>query len=164
MPSWNPARKVLALPALVRALRRARARGQRIVFTNGCYDLLHRGHLDLLRRAKAAGDLLVIGVNSDRSVRALGKGRRRPVVGERDRAQLLAALEGVDYVTIFREPTPARLIARVQPDVLVKGADWSSGRIVGADVVRRRGGRVLRVPLRRGYSTTGLIRRLRQAR
>lgn len=161
MPSWNPARKVRSLAALAPILRRAQARGQRVVFTNGCYDLLHRGHVDLLRRARAAGDLLVVAINSDRSVRSLGKGPVRPLVAQRDRALVLAALEAVTYVTVFDEPTPARVIARLQPDVLVKGADWAAGDIVGADVVRRRGGRILRVPLVKGHSTTRLITRIR---
>jgi rfaE bifunctional protein nucleotidyltransferase chain/domain len=161
MPSWNPARKLRGPAALVPLVRRAQARGRRVVFTNGCYDLLHRGHVDLLRRARAAGDVLIVAVNSDRSVRAMGKAPRRPIVGQRDRALLVAALEAVDYVTVFDDETPARLIARLQPDVLVKGADWAARDIVGADTVRRRGGRVVRFPLLQGYSTSRLITRIR---
>lgn len=153
-------RKVVTRTTLARALRRARSGGRRVVFTNGCFDLLHAGHVQLLERAKRLGDLLVVGVNSDRSVRQL-KGRGRPVVPQQDRALVLAGLASVDYVTIFSEPTPQRLIERVQPDVLVKGADWGSGEIVGRDVVARRGGRVVRLPLIAGRSTTGLMKRIR---
>jgi len=130
------------------------------VFANGCFDLLHPGHVDLLNQARRAGDLLVVALNSDRSVRTQSKGPGRPVVGERDRAIVIAALECVDYVTIFSEPTPLKLIARLRPDVLVKGADWAAKRIVGRDLVRR----VLRVRLRPGYSTTKLVARIRKAR
>ena len=129
------------------------------MFTNGCFDLLHAGHVRLLERARSLGDVLVVGLNSDRSVRAL-KGRGRPVVGQQDRALVLAALASVDYVTIFDEPTPYELIARLTPDVLVKGGDWSAGAIVGRDLVERRGGRVVRLPLVPGRSTTGLLQRL----
>lgn len=158
MPSSHS--KIVSLPALRRAARRARARGAKIVFTNGCFDLLHAGHVTLLERAKRHGDLLVVGLNSDRSVRAL-KGRGRPLVPQRDRAQLLAALASVDYVVIFDQPTPSRLITRLLPDVLIKGADWAAGAIVGAEAVRRAGGRVIRLPLVKGRSTSQLIARIR---
>ena len=155
-----PARdKILALPALLRAVRAARAGRRRIVFTNGCFDLLHAGHVQLLEQARAEGGFLIVGVNSDRSVRAL-KGRARPIVSQRDRALVLAGLASVDAVTVFGDPTPARLIARIQPDVLVKGADWGTGEIVGRSTVERRGGRVVRVPLARGRSTSSLIDRI----
>ena len=160
MPSLPSRRKIVSLPALCRAARRAKARGKRIVFTNGCFDLLHAGHAALLERAKRQGDLLVVGLNSDRSVRLL-KGPGRPLVPQRDRARLLAALASVDYVVIFNEPTPARVITRLLPDVLIKGADWSAGAIVGAEVVRRAGGRVIRLPLVKGRSTSQLIARIR---
>lgn len=160
MPSPRPpAAKILASAALARRLAAARRAGKRVVFANGCFDLLHPGHIDLLTQARRAGDVLVVGVNADRSVRALAKGPKRPFVGERDRALVLAALECVDYVTIFSEPTPLRLIARLRPDVLVKGADWAADKIVGRDLVRR----VLRVRLRPGYSTTKLVARIRKA-
>lgn len=153
-----PAAKILTPAALAVRLSAARRRGRKIVFANGCFDLLHPGHIDLLNQARRAGDLLVVGVNADRSVRALAKGPGRPLVGERDRALVLAALECVDYVTIFSEPTPLALIARLRPDVLVKGADWAAERIIGRDLVRR----VLRVRLKPGYSTTRLITRIAQ--
>jgi D-beta-D-heptose 7-phosphate kinase/D-beta-D-heptose 1-phosphate adenosyltransferase len=153
--------KIKTAAALARIVRQANARGRRVVFTNGCFDLLHAGHVKLLEHARRQGDLLVVGINSDRSVHGLNKGPGRPVMGERDRALLLAALQSVDYVTIFSEPTPQRLIEQLQPDVLMKGADWSASAIVGSDVVRRKGGRVVRYPLLRGYSTTKLIHRIK---
>jgi len=158
MPSSQ--RKIVSLAALRRIVRRAKARGRRVVFTNGCFDLLHAGHVTLLERAKRHGGLLVVGLNSDRSVRAL-KGRGRPIVPQRDRARLLAGLASVDHVVIFNERTPARVIARLLPDILIKGADWSSGAIVGAAAVRRAGGRVIRLPLVKGQSTSQLIARIR---
>lgn len=151
--------KLKALPALVRAVGRARAAGRRIVFTNGCFDLLHVGHIRYLEAARGLGDLLVVGMNSDTSVRRL-KGPGRPVVRERERAEVLAALAAVDYVVIFPEPDPARVIRAVRPDVLVKGGDWPIDRIVGADFVRSTGGQVRRLPYVAGRSTSGLIRRL----
>lgn len=156
-------RKIRALRSLKAAVRRLRRQRQRIVFANGCFDLLHVGHVTLLERARRLGDVLVVAINSDRSVRAL-KGPSRPIVSQGDRASMLAALESVDYVTIFDEPTPQRLVASLEPDVLVKGADWSAGDIVGSDVVKRRGGRVVRLPLVHGYSTSHLARRLARLR
>ena len=161
MPSSPSARKITTLFRLRSAVRRAKARGKRVVFTNGCFDLLHAGHATLLERAKRYGDLLVVGLNSDRSVRAL-KGRGRPLVPQRDRAQLLAALASVDYVVIFNEPTPQRVITRLVPDVLVKGADWAAGAIVGTEAVRAAGGRVVRFPLVKGYSTSKMLARIRR--
>ena len=155
--------KIKSWRSLEGIVRRANARGRRVVFTNGCFDLLHAGHVRLLEHARRKGDLLIIGLNSDRSVRAL-KGPGRPVVSARNRALLLAALQSVDYVTVFRGRTPQRLIERLQPDVLVKGADWGASEIAGSNVVRRKGGRVLRVRLVRGYSTTALIQRIKRGR
>jgi len=163
MRSRRPAqRKIKSASALAQVVRRAKSRGLTVVFTNGCYDLLHAGHVSLLERAKQYGDRLIVAINSDRSVRAL-KGSHRPVVSEHDRALLLAAFEHVDYVTVFDEPTPQRLIERLQPDVLIKGADWGPGKIVGRDVVEKGGGRVVRIPLLKGYSTSGLIERIQRA-
>ena len=167
MPSAFPTlaarRKVKTLPQLTALVRRAKAAGKRVVFTNGCYDLLHPGHVALLEQARQAGDLLVVALNSDRSVRALSKGPGRPIVAERDRAAVMAGLSSVDYIVLFHESTPARVIAALRPDVLVKGADWSSSAIVGRDTVTQRGGRIVRVPLRKGYSTTALIRRIKRS-
>ena len=133
-----------------------------MVFTNGCFDLLHPGHVRYLAAARAAGDVLVVAVNSDRSVRRL-KGPGRPVQTADARAEVLAALESVDHVVIFDAPTPIAEIRAIEPDVLAKGADWAEDRIVGADVVRARGGKVLRVGLVPGESTTRLVARSRRA-
>jgi len=151
--------KTLSRNALARF--RARNRKKIIVFTNGCFDILHRGHVELLREAKGLGDILVVGLNSDASVRRL-KGRGRPLVGERDRAYVLAALEAVDRVVIFGEDTPLEAIRALEPDVLVKGAEYGREEIVGASIVEESGGRVKRVPMRKGFSTTSLIRKVRR--
>jgi D-beta-D-heptose 7-phosphate kinase/D-beta-D-heptose 1-phosphate adenosyltransferase len=135
----------------------------RVVFTNGVFDLLHVGHVTLLEAARREGDALAVGVNSDASVRRLAKGTDRPLVPEGDRARLLAALACVDCVVLFDEDTPLALIERLRPDVLVKGADYARDAIVGADEVEAWGGRVVRVPLVAGYSTTRLLERLRRA-
>ena len=129
-----------------------RSNGKKIVFTNGCFDILHVGHVDYLSRAKTLGDILVIGLNSDSSVRNI-KGKGRPVNNERDRAVVLSALEAVDYVVIFKEPTPYSLIKNIMPDVLVKGGDWKPKDIVGNDIVKK----VVSIPFVKGYSTTGLL-------
>lgn len=140
-------------------VRQVRARGGTVVFTNGVFDLLHPGHTRYLHAARACGDALVVGVNSDRSVRA-NKGPSRPVVPAIERAELVAALSCVDAVVIFDEETPHELVGRLQPDVLVKGADWPADQIVGRDLVEARGGRVVRVAVEAGYSTSGLIERI----
>ncbi|MBI3084159.1 MAG: D-glycero-beta-D-manno-heptose 1-phosphate adenylyltransferase [candidate division NC10 bacterium] len=152
-------RKVKSLSAVVRAVRTARAAGKRVVFTNGCFDLLHRGHIRYLERARALGDLLVVAVNSDASVRRL-KGAGRPVVPADQRAEVLAALAAVDLVLTFDDLDPGRVIRAVRPAVLVKGGDWSADRIVGADYVRKIGGKVRSLPYVKGASTSALIRRL----
>lgn len=136
------------------------ARGGKVVFTNGVFDLLHPGHIRYLRDARKLGDALIVGVNSDRSVRA-NKGPERPITPEAERVEILSALECVDAVAIFDEDTPAEIIRRIQPDVLVKGADWGPDNIVGRDTVEARGGRVVRMELSEGYSTSELIRRIR---
>jgi rfaE bifunctional protein nucleotidyltransferase chain/domain len=138
-----------------------RAAGRRVVFTNGVFDLLHPGHTRYLADARAQGDVLVVAVNSDRSVRALAKGPERPVTPEHERAELLAALAAVDAVVVFDEDTPQAIVEAIQPDVLVKGADWAADAIVGREVVEARGGRVVRVPLAPGYSTTAILDRIR---
>jgi rfaE bifunctional protein nucleotidyltransferase chain/domain len=137
------------------------ARTGRVVFTNGVFDLLHPGHVALLEAARQEGDALVVGVNTDASVRRLGKGSERPLAGEAARARVLAGLEAVDCVVLFDQDTPLQLIQALAPDVLVKGADYSADRIVGADWVEARGGRVVRVPVVPGFSTTALVERLR---
>lgn len=152
-------RKILARGTLKRHLAALRASGKVVVFTNGCFDILHAGHVRYLARAKQLGDVLVVGVNSDRSVKRLGKGAGRPINPEADRAEVLAALEMIDYVTIFDQDTPRELIGALEPDVLVKGGDWPVQQIVGADLVRARGGRVRSLPFEKGYSTTKILRR-----
>ncbi len=137
--------------------------GKRIVFTNGCFDLLHRGHVELLAKARSLGDLLVVGLNGDASVRRL-KGAPRPYMGVSDRATILLALASVDCVTVFDEDTPLETIRALRPDVLVKGAEYGEGKIVGAEFVEAHGGRVERVAMVEGYSTTSLIERIRSAR
>ncbi len=135
----------------------------KLVFTNGCFDLLHPGHVDLLQRARALGDRLIVGLNSDESVRAL-KGPTRPIWNEQERAAMLLALRCVDQVVIFNERAPARLIEDLRPDVLVKGGDWPVERIVGAKTVLKYGGHVHSIPLLQGYSTTSIIARLQDLR
>jgi rfaE bifunctional protein nucleotidyltransferase chain/domain len=137
---------------------------RRIVFTNGCFDLLHPGHLRCLESARSLGDALVVGLNSDASVRAVkggATGTERPLVSEGERAELLAAFAAVDYVVIFDEPTPRELIAALLPDVLAKGADWGAGEIVGREEVEAAGGRVVQIPLEPGYSTSEILRTIR---
>lgn len=138
-----------------------RQAGQKLVFTNGCYDLLHPGHLRTLAAARALGDALLVAINSDASVRA-AKGPTRPIVPEQERAEVLDALEFVDFVTLFGDPTPLALITTLLPDVLVKGADWGPGAVVGEPEVLAAGGRVERIPLAPGFSTTALIGRAGQ--
>ena len=142
--------------------RAIQARGGVVVFTNGVFDLLHPGHVRYLQAARALGDALIVAINSDRSVRA-NKGPTRPIVSEAERAEVLVALACVDAVTVFDEETPHAIVSRIQPDVLVKGADWAADNIVGRDVVEGRGGRVVRVGLSPGFSTTELVRRARAA-
>jgi len=139
---------------------RLRAVGKTIVFTNGVFDLLHPGHVRYLQQARALGDALIVGVNSDRSVRAI-KGAARPVVPADERAEVLAALACVDAVVVFDAETPHELIAALQPDVLVKGADWAADAIVGRDIVEVRGGKVVRIPTEHGYGTSAIIDRIR---
>ena len=138
-----------------------RAAGKSIVFTNGVFDLLHVGHLRYLQQARRLGEALIVGVNSDRSVRAI-KGSDRPITPEAERAEILAALECVDGVVLFDEDTPQAVIAALQPDVLVKGADWAADAIVGRDVVEARGGRVVRISIEPGHSTSALVEKIRR--
>lgn len=154
----NP--KIKSLKQLEAFLKKARSRSVKIVFTNGCFDVLHFGHVDYLRKARKCGDCLVVGLNTDRSVRAL-KGEGRPVNHQRDRAEVLSELACVDAVTFFGEATPLGLIKRVRPDVLVKGADYTKNKIVGADFVESYGGRVRRVPLVKGRSSSRTLEKIR---
>jgi rfaE bifunctional protein nucleotidyltransferase chain/domain len=153
-----PVLPLAAAEALVDTLRR---QGKSIVFTNGVYDLLHPGHVRYLNAARGFGDALIVGVNSDRSVRA-NKGPGRPVNPELERAEVIAALAAVDAAVIFDEDTPYTIISRLQPDILVKGADWPADQIVGRDVVEARGGRVVRAQTEEGYSTSALIERVKR--
>ncbi len=151
--------RVVPLRTMAAIRRRLRAQGKRVVFTNGTFDILHRGHVDYLSRARRLGDVLIVGLNTDASIRKI-KGPRRPINRGADRAAVLAALASVDYVCFFRGTTPLNMITRLVPDVLVKGADWKPGSIVGGDVVRRHAGTVRRIPLTRGRSTTSVIQRV----
>jgi len=153
--------KVLFRDQLLSILAGERAQGKRIVFTNGCFDLMHVGHTRYLQAAKALGNVLVVGVNSDASIRTLDKAPDRPIVPEAQRAEVLAALGCVDFVVIFDESDPLQLITVVEPDVLVKGGDWTMDRIVGREIFEARGGVVKTIPLVPGLSTTGLLQRIR---
>jgi D-beta-D-heptose 7-phosphate kinase/D-beta-D-heptose 1-phosphate adenosyltransferase len=150
---------VLTLPAAVAWVEHLRHDGKTIVFTNGVFDLLHPGHVRYLHDARHEGDALMVGVNSDRSVRDI-KGPERPLTPEAERAEVLAALACVDAVVIFDEPDPQQIIDRLQPDVLVKGADWAADRIIGRETVEARGGRTIRIPLAEGYSTSAIIKKI----
>jgi len=151
--------KLKSLDELQVITAKARCDNRKIVFTNGCFDLLHRGHLHLLREAKACGDILIVAVNSDKSVKGI-KGPHRPILSEADRVALLAAMEMIDYVVLFDEPDPYRLIASLKPDVLVKGGDWKPEDIIGSDIVTGNGGRVAVIPYLPGFSTTEIIERI----
>ncbi len=145
------------------AIKLAGRRKKRVVFTNGCFDIIHTGHVRYLNKARSLGDILVVGLNNDSSVRTI-KGPKRPIVPERERAEILSALESVDYVVIFKEPTPIKLIEAIRPDILVKGADWSAKNIVGGDLVKRNGGRLARIKLVKGRSTTNIIKKILRSR
>jgi rfaE bifunctional protein nucleotidyltransferase chain/domain len=151
--------KVKTIDELIPLLAILRATGKKIVFTNGCFDLIHTGHTRYLAIARSFGDLLVVAVNSNSSVRTI-KGEKRPINSQQDRSETLAALESVDFVTIFDEPDPYKVISALQPDVLVKGGDWPVEKIIGRDVVEARGGKVVNVPFVEGQSTTGIIERI----
>lgn len=156
------ATRLLTRAAAVRQAGAWRREGRRIVFTNGVFDLLHPGHVRYLRQARELGDVLMVGINTDASVRR-NKGPGRPIVPEQERGEALAALECVDAVVLFDEDTPAAIIEAIQPEVLVKGADWAVDRIVGRDTVEARGGRVVRIAVEEGYSTTGMVEKIRAA-
>jgi len=149
--------KILSLKKLLKELKKRK--GRKIVFTNGCFDILHAGHVRYLKKAKSLGDMLVLGLNSDSSVRNI-KGKGRPIVNQKDRAEVVSSLSPVDYVVIFNEPTPIKLIEAVKPGILVKGADWKRGKIVGENFMKSYGGRVARIRLFEGRSTTDIIKRI----
>ena len=155
--------RVVSRPEARALIDRRRADGAVVVFTNGVFDLLHPGHVRYLQQARALGDMLVVGLNSDASVRR-NKGPDRPINLETERAEVLAALECVDAVVIFDEDTPAEIVRACQPDILVKGADWPADQIVGRDTVEARGGRVVRMPVEEGFSTTALLERIKGSR
>ncbi len=151
--------KVKTLDEMVRIRGQLRSEGRKLVFTNGCFDLMHVGHVRYLKQARAMGDALVVAINSDRSVREI-KGKTRPILPEAERAEVMAALGCVDYVFIFDDPTPQRIIDAIVPDVLVKGADWGLSEIVGRETVEKAGGVVRNIPVVEGASTTGIINRV----
>jgi rfaE bifunctional protein nucleotidyltransferase chain/domain len=152
---------MMSIPEGAELARRLRADGKRIVFTNGVFDILHPGHVRYLQHARSLGDVLIVGLNADASVRR-NKGPERPINPQDERAEILEALECVDAVVLFEEDTPAGIIKAIQPDILVKGADWAEDAIVGRDTVEARGGRVVRVPIEQGFSTTEIIRKIRR--
>jgi rfaE bifunctional protein nucleotidyltransferase chain/domain len=153
--------KVKGLRSIKREIDGLKAQGKKIVFTNGCFDILHPGHTRYLWEARRLGDYLLVAVNSDRSVKAI-KGQGRPVVTVEERTEVLAALGFVDGIVIFDEDTPLKIIQELLPDVLVKGGDWTEDKIIGADVVKGAGGEVKRIPFVSGYSTSGIIRKIRE--
>ena len=152
--------KIKTRPELVSIVCRLRQQGKKIAFTNGCFDILHVGHVHSFREAKKNSDILIVALNSDDSVRTL-KGKEKPFVPEDQRAEVLAAMSDVDYVVIFNELDPLAIITDLKPDVLVKGEDWAEGTIIGQDVVEARGGKVIRVSLKKGVSTTNLIKKIK---
>lgn len=152
--------KLKALPELKRALRKIKAQKETIIFTNGCFDILHAGHVSYLQKAKSLGDFLVIGLNSDASVRKL-KGKKKPFVSQKNRAKVLSALACVDFIVIFDTLTPLNLIEAVKPNILVKGGDWKIKDIVGSGFVRSYGGSVKSLPYVKGFSTSALIRKIK---
>ncbi|OGQ68560.1 MAG: glycerol-3-phosphate cytidylyltransferase [Deltaproteobacteria bacterium RIFCSPLOWO2_12_FULL_42_16] len=152
-------KKIVSLQRLRGSLKNINKKNKTIVFTNGCFDIIHAGHVRYLNKAKSLGDVLIVGLNSDASVKLI-KGDKRPIVPQEERAEVLSGLEAVDYVVLFNEPTPINLINAVLPYILVKGADWASQEIVGADIVRAKGGRVARIKLVKGKSTTNIIKKI----
>ena len=153
--------RILNLHEAILQFGRAKRNGCRVVFTNGCFDLLHPGHVETLERARELGEALIVGVNSDRSVREM-KGAGRPIMPEQERAEVLAALECVDGVVIFDQPTPREVVSALAPDVLVKGGDWASDRIIGREEVEAAGGRVVRAPVVAGYSTSAMVEKIQK--
>lgn len=151
--------KIKKSNTLAKLVLKLKKQGKKIVFTNGCFDIIHFGHVKYLEEAKKKGDILIIGLNSTSSIRKI-KGSSRPIIPESDRAGVLAALESVDFVCVFSEPTPLNLIKKLKPDVLIKGSDWKTGNIVGADILKKNGGKVLRAKFLKGYSTSKIIEKI----
>lgn len=164
MSACDTSPKVVSRGAAARWVKKLQAQGRQVVFTNGCFDLLHPGHVAYLEQARSLGEALIVGVNTDESVRRLGKDRTRPVTPEADRARVLAALACVDRVVLFPEDTPLELITALPPDVLVKGGDYQVHEIVGREIVEARGGQVLALPFVPGYATTEVLRRIRSGK
>ncbi len=156
-------KKILSRETLLRQIAIWRMKDLRIVFTNGCFDLLHHGHIDYLSKAADLGDVLIIGVNSDSSVKKLNKGTNRPLQNENDRALILSSIQFIEAIIIFEEDTPYELIKAVQPDVLVKGGDWKEAEIVGSDIVKAKGGSVISIPFVEGYSTTNIEAKIKKS-
>ncbi len=146
------------LTGLIKTLKKHK---KKIVFTNGCFDLIHPGHIKLLKTAKKKADILILGINSDRSIKRI-KGKQRPILDEKSRVQVLSSIIYINYITVFSEPTPLKTIKKIKPDILVKGADWEKEDIVGSDFVQKSGGRILRVPLKKEVSTTSLIKKIKK--
>jgi len=155
----NSSKKIKREKELIKIIRNLKEKNKKIVFTNGCFDLLHYGHIKYLEEAKRFGDILIVAVNSDRSVRRL-KGENRPINNQRSRTKVLASLGCVDYITIFDDLSPLKLIKDLRPDYLIKGGDWKREDIVGKDIVQSYGGRVKTIPFLKNYSTTNLIRKI----
>jgi D-beta-D-heptose 7-phosphate kinase/D-beta-D-heptose 1-phosphate adenosyltransferase len=151
-------KKIKTLPALLKFINKHRREKQKIVFTNGCFDILHRGHVEYLETAKKQGDILIVGLNSDSSVKII-KGSKRPINPQNDRAAVIAALESVDYVVFFDQTTPLEIIKKIRPHVLVKGSDWKIKDIVGANLLKKYGGKIARIKFLNGYSTTNIIKK-----
>lgn len=151
--------KIKKLPVLEKLVENLKKNNRTIVFTNGCFDILHLGHVEYLESAKRQGDVLIVAVNSDASVRKI-KGPKRPVNSELERVGIIAALEAVDFVTIFKEKTPYNLIKKIRPHIIVKGADWQKGNIVGEDILKKYGGKIIRIKFKKGYSTSKTIKKI----
>ena len=150
--------KLKNLPALKKIIHKLKKQGKTIVFTNGCFDIIHPGHIKTFQFAKKKGDILVLGLNSDVSVKKI-KGKARPILNQRARAQVLCAIDAIDYVTVFNEITPYQLIKVIRPDILLKGSDWKRGKIIGREFAKK----VMRVPLKKGYSTSKIIKKIIKA-
>lgn len=151
--------KLISIKRLKDELKPFKQKGRKVVFTNGCFDIIHAGHVRYLKKARSLGDCLVLGLNSDASVRSI-KGEKRPIVPQNERAEVLSALTCVDYIVVFNDPTPQKLIEALSPDILVKGADWAAKDIAGGDHVKKTGGKIRRITLVKGKSTTNIIRKI----